>query len=132
MLSKYSKVKKKKKCAIISSPIWHKNTIGSIRYCVENNLPYELIENSDYHSFLKEMGECESFVFFPQTTETLSRVVVEARMMGLEVFTHPNVGAMSEPWINLKGDALINVMLDKRKSILNKITSAISSSDSSS
>ena len=56
-------------------------------------------------------------VFFPQTPETLSRIVVEARMMGMAVLTNQNVGATKEPWFNLKGEPLVELMQNKRVEI---------------
>ena len=66
---------------------------------------------------MTKLGSNKTLVFFPQTPETLSRIVVEARMMGMTVITNQNVGATKEPWFELKGEELIDVMRSKRAEI---------------
>lgn len=109
---------KNKRCSIMESPISHKNTSEAIRYCIGSGQPYELIQDKNYHSFLKKLGANEKFVFFPKTPETLSRVVVEARMMGVVVITNKLVGATKEEWFSLKGKELIDYMRRKKKDIV--------------
>lgn len=104
-------------CAIMKTDNWHKNTVGAVRYCKAKNLNHALIPPSDYHDFLSQLATYKRLVFFPQTPETLSRIVVEARMMGMSVITNQNVGASKEPWFALKGEELIELMRRKREEI---------------
>tara|TARA_Y100001937_G_scaffold127045_1_gene198020 strand:+ start:21863 stop:22711 length:849 start_codon:yes stop_codon:yes gene_type:complete len=117
LMSSLAKQEKLDMCAIMQSDNWHKNTIGAVRYCKVKNLPHALIPPSDYHDFLSQLGTYKRLVFFPQTPETLSRIAVEARMMGMAVVTNQNVGATKEPWFHLKGEELIEVMRNKREEI---------------
>jgi purine nucleoside phosphorylase len=77
----------------------------------------DLIPSLAYKDFLTRLGKSKKFVFLPKTPETLSRIVVEARMMGLSVITNNLVGATKEEWFSLKGIELINIMTEKRKQI---------------
>ena len=70
------------------------------------------------------MGQNKTFVFFPKTPETLSRVVVEARMMGMSVIVNRMIGATREPWYKLKGDSLIREVRNMRKTIPSKVVEA--------
>jgi hypothetical protein len=63
------------------------------------------------------LGENGKFIFLPKTPETLSRIVVEARMMGMSVVTNKLVGATREDWFSLKGEDLIELMVNKRQEI---------------
>ena len=101
----------------MNSNIPHKNTIDAIRYCKIKNLDFELIPNLPYHDFLRTLAKNDTFVFFPKTPETLSRVVVEARMVGMKVITNSQVGATQEEWFQLKGTSLIRLMREKRDHI---------------
>ena len=101
----------------MNSNIPHKNTIDAIRYCKVKNLDFELIPNLPYHDFLRTLAKNDTFVFFPKTPETLSRVVVEARMVGMKVITNSQVGATQEEWFQLKGAPLIRLMREKRDQI---------------
>tara|TARA_R110000824_G_scaffold117972_5_gene270097 strand:- start:1841 stop:2680 length:840 start_codon:yes stop_codon:yes gene_type:complete len=117
LMESLSSLYKGSKCSIMDSPIAHKNTDEAIKYCIGSNQEYELIRDNDYHSFLKKLGANEKFVFFPKTPETLSRVIVEARMMGVVVITNKLVGATKEEWFSLKGKELIDYMRRKKKNI---------------
>ena len=120
-----NKKQKNNKCSILRSGTAHKNTVGAVNYCKEKQLDYDLISNNDYVAFLNQLSENDTFVFIPKTPETLSRVVVEARMMGMSVRTNGLVGASAEPWFNLKGGDLIDYMINKRDDILDKVVGFI-------
>jgi hypothetical protein len=119
-----SKKEKKQCCSIMDSPIPSKNTGVSIKFCLAKELNHQLIKNSNYIDFLKELTENDTLVFFPKTPETLSRIIVEARMAGMKVITNSLVGAAHEDWFKLKGEVLINRMREKRIEIMNKIIGA--------
>ena len=120
-MSENAKIEKNDTYAVMDSNIKHKNTVGAIRYCNAKGYDYNLVESSNYREFLSLLGVNKSLVFLPQTPETLSRVIVEARMMNMGVVTNRSVGAASEEWYNLKGHDLIRVMHSKREEIANKV-----------
>ena len=41
-------------------------------------------------------------------------------MMGIKTITNKRIGAISEPWFSLKGESLVDFMIEKRFKILNK------------
>ncbi len=112
---------KRKEYSIMNSPIPHKNTREACFYCEKKGFKYNLISSKNYEEFLSLLSNNEKFLFLPKTPETLSRVIVEARMMGVKTVTNKNVGASYESWIKLKGDELICKMKNKREEIPNKI-----------
>jgi len=117
-----SKTNKKPTCAIMSSTNWHKNTADAIKLCKAKQWEYDVIPTCGYMEFLLRLGESDKFVFLPKTPETLSRIAVEARMMGLSVITNNMVGATKEDWFSLKGEELIEVIKNKRIEIPNIVT----------
>jgi hypothetical protein len=124
LMEEISKNNKKESCSIMKSNIGHKNTYEAIRFCQAKNLDYELIEDKNYHNFLRKLGSNEKFVFFPKTPETLSRVVVEARMMGCSTITNNLIGATKEPWFEQKGSDLIKTIRKKREEIPQRVIEA--------
>jgi len=98
---------------------------GTINYCEKNNINYELIGSSDYYTFLKQLSQNESLVFFPSTLESFCRLVVEARMLGCKLITNENVGATSEDWFDKKGEELIGFIRQKQKSVLETFVNII-------
>ena len=112
-----SKNDKSDRCSIMSSDIPHKGTDHAKLYCEKNNLEYDLITPCGHDEFLKKLGANNTLVFFPKTPETLSRIIVEARMMNMKVVTNSLVGAASEPWFAEKGEKLVDIMENKRNEI---------------
>jgi hypothetical protein len=130
ILEQISNQEKLDRCAIMDSPIPHKNTAGAIKFCKAKKHDYKLILGCPYYDFLKAIGENDKFVFFPRTPETLSRIVVEARMMGMKVITNNLIGATSEPWFKLKGIDLVQEMRNKRNQISDRIIEIFNESKS--
>ena len=126
-IRKISKNKKNNTCAILQSQTPHKNTQGAIDYCNQNSLKYNLISNSNYKEFLRLISTNEKFVFLPKSPETLSRITLEARMLGCSIATNSLVGATSEQWFSLKGEELIDFLIEKRKDIKNIVIDIIES-----
>ena len=127
LIRNLNKNEKKDVISILDSNIAHKNTQGAISFCNKKELSYELIKSSNYQSFLKMMSKNKKFIFLPKTPETLSRIVVEARMLGCGVISNQLVGATQEDWFNLKGDDLVDYFLNKRQEIFNIIESLVNS-----
>jgi len=104
--------------AVIMSNTKHKNTARAIDYCRTLGLEYDVIPPLEPSTFLRELGARSTLVFFPGTPETLSRVVVEARMMGMGTKTTNNIGAIHEEWFSKKGLDLIDYMRYKQEEIV--------------
>ena len=116
-----SKTEKINKISILNTKTSHKNTYGAINYCIQKKQEYGLISDSNYYSFLKKLGVNKKFIFLPKTPETLSRICVEARMMNMSVIVNGLVGASKEEWYTLKGEELIDYMIQKREKIVETI-----------
>jgi len=119
-IASLTSIKKRDRFSIMDSSIEHKNTKGAISYCEKIGKEYELIKGS-YFDFLKAISLNDKLAFFPKTPETLSRLVVEARMLEIEVHTNSLVGAVSEGWFHLKGPALIDFLRKKRQDVVDSI-----------
>ena len=116
-----SQEEKSDKCSIMYSNFPNKNVEGSIKYCKIKELEYDKIMPCGHQEFLNKLNKNKSLVFFPKTLETLSRIVIEARMMNCRVITNKMIGATSEEWFKLKGKDLIKEMRNRRESIPNKV-----------
>ena len=119
-------VHKEDKFAVLQSDISHKNTKDALTYCRIKDKEYNLISSNNYEEFLTLLGKNKTFVFFPKTPETLSRVIVEARMMDMSIITNKMVGATKEDWYSFKGRELIDIVYDMRGRISNEVIKAFS------
>jgi len=117
----FTKNEKANICSIMNSSTGHKNTSGSIKYANQNNIEFELIQSQDYHEFLLKLSKNDKFLFLPKTPETLSRVAVEAKMLGCKVLTNGLVGASQEDWFAKTGEDIIEYMISKRGEVYLKI-----------
>ena len=104
-----------------------KNTIGSVKHCIDNNFSYSLIPNMNKREdFLMHLGKCSSLVFLPIARETFCRLVVEAKCLELEVITTKNYGASKEGWFDvLSGEELIEFLRNQTKNNIEKISKYI-------
>jgi len=116
-----SQTEKSDKISILDTKTSHKNTHGAIKYCIQKKQEYDLVSDNNYYSFLKKLGANKKFIFLPKTPETLSRICVEARMMNMSVVVNGLIGASKEEWYILKGEELINYMMQKREKIVDTI-----------
>ena len=94
-----------------------KNTALTIAYCERNKIPYDPVGLMPYRLFIETITNNDTFIFLPQTLETLCRVAVECRMAGMKVITNKKIGASSEEWFKLKGKDLIDYMAEKKHMI---------------
>lgn len=116
ILEEKSNIDKKDKYAILDTNIPNKNTMGAIEYCKKNNINFELIPYLEYNEFLSIFSCYKGFIFLPQSPETFSRTVMEARMMNMEVITNNLIGCKKEDWyLNYKGKDLIKLMKTKNE-----------------
>lgn len=127
LIEELSSKKKEDRFSVMDSDIGHKNTLGAVKYCESLGASYELVSSNSYYDFLTQLSKNDKFVFLPQTPETLSRVVVEARMLGVEVHTNNRVGAASEEWFPLRGKELIDKMRHRREEITDAVEAAFTS-----
>ena len=109
---------KNDKYAIVDSPYPQKGTAASLRFCQDNNIEFDIIKNPDYECFLNILSQYSGLAFHPSTPETCCRLVLEAKMLGLEVETNQLIGASYEPWYNKNGIDLISCMRDKKDNLL--------------
>tara|TARA_R110002110_G_scaffold260534_1_gene476324 strand:+ start:419 stop:1282 length:864 start_codon:yes stop_codon:yes gene_type:complete len=121
LLEQVSLVEKEDYVAIMETRQHNKKMQTAIEYCIHKKMKYRLISSSDNKDFLRRLGANSTLAFFPSTPETLSRIVCEARMMGMKITVNKLVGATKEEWFSLKGKPLIDLMRQKRDDIVDLV-----------
>ena len=91
-------INKSKTAAIMKSDNGIKNQAKSEAYCRDKNLEYELLSSPNPRDFIRELSNFEYLVFFPGVLETLSRVAIEAKIVGCKLITNQLLGVSSEDW----------------------------------
>ena len=85
------KKRKNIKALVLGSTSWIKGFEDSKKYCEEKNIKYESVWNISHSEMLDKMGECTDFVFFPKGKDTCPRVVIEAKLAGMNIHTNDYV-----------------------------------------
>lgn len=77
--------------AIVESSNWLKGQENAVRYAKEKGLKYNLIKSNNYKEFLNVLAGHKGLIFHPNAWDTCPRLVIEAKLMGLEVDINSNV-----------------------------------------
>ena len=91
------------------------------KYCHKNDIDADAIGGLNQEEFWKELSKAEKLIYFPLTPETLGRVAVEARMLGMNVVSNDKLGAKQEGWFSDSSQKITNRMRDKATEILEVI-----------
>lgn len=111
---------------ILDSDTYHKNTIGSIEYCIKNNLNYFKYKNLNYKIFVENISRADKFVFFPKTPETFGRIATECRVLNMKIHTNYLLGVSHEEWFkNLSGINLLQYIKKSNSEFLNLLAREI-------
>ncbi|NBP57725.1 hypothetical protein EBU71_14565 [bacterium] len=100
------------KWAILKGGSWIKNQQVTEEFAKSNNLEYELIGGLPYEEFLMKLGSFKGLIFHPAGFDTCPRLVVEAKLMGLELSLNDNVQHKDESWFNSSITEIEEYLLD--------------------
>jgi len=84
--------------AILSGGSWIKAEKDTIAWCESQNLHYELIGGLKPDKFLEKLATMHGLVFRPAGFDTCPRIVIEAKLLGLELKLNDNVQHKDELW----------------------------------
>ena len=106
--------RKSEKWAVLTGGSWIKNQEKTEAYCKANGLAYELIGNLTYLEFLNRLSGYKGLVFHPAGFDTCPRLVIEAKIMGLELDLNENVQHQDEKWFkDASPDDIVKYLRDR-------------------
>jgi hypothetical protein len=80
---------------------WHSAAKGvdeAKNFCETNKLEYDILSIKPYKDHIHALSEYKGLVFLPIIDDTCPRVIIEARLLGLEVITNINCQHVTEWW----------------------------------
>lgn len=86
--------------AVLSANSWIKGTKQAIEHCEREGLKYRLIGNLAYDDLLTQLSLCKGLVYMPPGGDTCPRLVIEAKLMGLDLILNDNVQHKDEEWFS--------------------------------
>lgn len=126
LVSLYKPIKNNK-IMVYATDNWIKNTAGSVDFCLSNNLPFEAVSDmNDRVKFLDSMSKFSKLVFLPRARETLCRLVIEAKCLGLDVITTKTYGASKSNWFYFDRLDLLNYLKNNTEKNLKQISNYLS------
>ena len=93
-----SNKKRNDKAMILGSNSWIKGVEDCKKYCEEKEIKYDLFWNIPYDELLEKMGQYSHFVFLPKGGDTCPRIVIEAKLAGMNLHLNGNVQHIDEKW----------------------------------
>ena len=95
---------------IQGSENWLKGTENAIKFAESQTKLYKVAPHMKYEDFLTEMSKCQGFIFHPNAWDTCPRVVVEAKLIGLEVYVNDKVQIKDDPIYNQDRQTLLEYL----------------------
>lgn len=93
----------------------------SMLFCRINNIEFDLIYDIDYLKFLEKLSGYSRLVFLPNNLDTCPRLLIEARILGLEVITNQKSQHVFESWWSLPSDELCTYISGRKDLFWQKI-----------
>jgi len=109
------------KYAVIGSESWIKGTKKTSEYLTEKGVEFDVLSGLSYHDMLRKLSEYEGLCFQPLGGDTCPRVVIEAKLLGLELDINENVQHAKEHWFSQSLDEVESYILDGNNRFWNKI-----------
>ena len=101
-----STINETEKLAVLGSGSWIKGIKESEAWCKVHNKSYEKIPALEYNLFLKKLAGFSGLVFKPLDYDTCPRLVIEAKLLGLDLYLNDNVLHKDEPWFQQTTDKI--------------------------
>jgi glycosyltransferase involved in cell wall biosynthesis len=112
------------KWAIIGSNSWIKGieeTKQKLTEFLDGKAEYDILSGLAYSDLLRTLSAYEGFAFMPLGGDTCPRIVIEASLLGLQLYINDNVQHMSEEWWGGEPDEIEAYLLDGHKRFWDEI-----------
>lgn len=93
--------------AIQNSPNWIKGSNETTAWCKSQDKIYRLLGGMPYKEFTKALSTCYGLAFRPLDKDTCPRIVIEAKIMGLELALNDNVQHKDEAWFSKTPEEIV-------------------------
>lgn len=109
--------------AIMSGGSWIKAEKQTIDWCNSKGMEYELIGGLSPNIFLVKLSTMKGLVFRPAGYDTCPRLVIEAKLLGLELELNENVQHSPEAWFNFDIETCENYLRTRPDFFWNEVNS---------
>lgn len=113
------------KYAILGSNSWIKGVEETKSYLGDRQIDFDVISGLPYHDMLRKLSEYKGLCFRPLGGDTCPRLVIEAKLLGLELDLNDQVQHASEGWFEEEPDSVELYLLDRHNVFWKKISDYI-------
>ena len=106
---------------VLGSNSWIKGTEVTQKYLADQQIDSVILSGLSYHDMLRELSTYTGLAFMPLGGDTCPRIVIEAKLLGLELILNENVQHASEDWFNKPLDEVESYLLDTHNRFWNRI-----------
>ena len=96
----YIPASKEERVGVVSSPNWVKGTENSLHFVKQKGLNYELLQNLPHDQLLEKLSSLKGLVLMPNGGDTCPRIVIEAKLLGCELYLNEKVQHQGEAWFS--------------------------------
>ena len=114
LIKSLKKEKREKTWVVIGSDSYIKGTDQAVQYCKDIGREFRLLKNMKYEDLLAELSESVGLIYKPRGGDTCPRLVIEAKLLGLDLDLNYFVEHKDEWWFT---DEMIEWTLRRNKPI---------------
>ena len=100
------------KYAVMQSTSWIKGVEDTQKYLIDHQIDFDMLGGLSYHDMLRKLSEYKGLCFRPLGGDTCPRLVIEAKLLGLELDINENVQHANEAWFTGDTDQVESYLLD--------------------
>ena len=113
------------KWAIVDGNSWIKGVDEITDLLNKMDEPYDLLGDLPYSDLLRRLSEFKGLAARPLGHDTCPRLVIEAKLLGLDLMLNENVQHKDEEWFNLDVDGIEAYLLAGHERFWNRITAHV-------
>jgi hypothetical protein len=117
-------IQKRTEIAILSKDnvSWIKGIESTIAYLNVEGKDFIHLPKLPYKEFLAEMAKYQTFCFRPSDKDTCPRIVIEAKLLGLDLLLNRNVQHKDEVWFNGSREDIVKYLSSRPEVFWNSIS----------
>jgi glycosyltransferase involved in cell wall biosynthesis len=113
------------KYAVLGSSSWIKGAEDTQRYLGDRQIDFDVLQGLSYHDMLRKLSGYKGLCFRPLGGDTCPRIVIEAKLLGLDLDINENVQHTTEEWFSQDLDSIESYLLDAHNRFWNKLNSFV-------
>ncbi len=110
------------KWAIVDGSSWIKGVEESAQALSQIEADFEIVGGLSYSDLLRKLSEFKGLCAYPQGSDTCPRLVIEAKLLGLDLLVNDNVQHFNEAWFQSERDEIEIYLLEGHNRFWNKVT----------